>query len=141
MPGNGKSSETRQPRVLVVDDEIFATHMLGGLLRKHGYLAAELNNPIKAIEMAHRFQPDIVLLDIHMPWKDGYEVAEEFLADEFLCCAPIIFITGDILERNKSARSIPILFKPFSIEDLFARLKEGIAGKFEKLPEVAIEMD
>jgi len=126
MPGIGKKGNTRQPRVLIVDDEPFATHMLGGLLRRYGYIAAELNDPSKALEMAHRFQPDIVLLDIHMPWKDGHEVAAEFASNKIQCGVPIIFITDDPLDRDKSTDSIPILVKPFSIEDLFARLKEGI---------------
>jgi len=126
MPASGKRNKTRLPRVLVVDDEPVATHMLGALLRKHGYIAAELNNPTKAVPLAHRFQPDLLLLDMHMPWKDGHEVAAAFAADTILCCIPIIFITHDARDRNKSTDSIPILVKPFSIEDLFACLGEGI---------------
>jgi CheY-like chemotaxis protein len=126
MPGSGKRKKTRQPRVLVVDDELPATHMLRELLRKHGYIAAELNDPTKAVPTAHRFQPDIVLLDMHMPWKDGHQVAADFASDDTLSCVPIIFITHDALDRNKSTDSIPVLLKPFSIEDLFACLEKGI---------------
>jgi len=126
MPGIGKRSKTRQPRVLVVDDEPFATHRLGGLLRRYGCIAAELNDPAKALEMARRFQPDIILLDMHMPWKDGHEVEAEFASNKLQCGVPIIFITHDPLDRDKATDSIPILVKPFSIEDLFARLKEAI---------------
>jgi len=127
MPGIGKRGKTRHPRVLVIDDEPLATHMLGGLLRKYGYIAAELNDPTKALQMAHRFQPDIVLLDIQMPWKNGHEVQADFASNEFQCSVPIVFITQDPSDRSKSTDSIPILVKPFSIEDLFACLKEGIA--------------
>jgi len=126
MPGSGKGRMTPHHRVLIVDDEPFATHMLGRLLRKHGYIAAEENDPTKAVQKAHRFQPDIVLLDMHMPWKDGHEVAADFAADNTLSGLPIIFLTHDALDRNKSTDSIPILVKPFSIEDLFACLEEGI---------------
>ena len=126
MPGIGKRGKTRQPRVLVIDDEPFATHMLGGLLRKYGYIAAELNDPTKALQMAERFLPDIVLLDIHMPWKDGYEVAAEFGSNPFQCDIPIIYITHDASDRNNPTSSIPILVKPFSIEDFFAYLKKGM---------------
>jgi CheY-like chemotaxis protein len=133
MPGIGKHGKTRQPRVLVIDDEPFATHMLGGLLRRYGYIAAELNDPAKALQMAHRFQPDIVLLDIQMPWKNGHEVAADFAADSFQSQVPIIFISQDTQERHESTDSIPILAKPFSIEDLFAGLKEGIARSASKV--------
>jgi CheY-like chemotaxis protein len=127
MPGIGKWGKTRQPRVLVIDDEPLATHMLGGLLRRYGYIAAELNDPAKALRMAHRFQPDIVLLDIEMPWKNGHEVQAEFASNKSQCSIPIVFITQDPLELSKSTDTTPILIKPFSIEDLFAYLKEGIA--------------
>jgi len=128
-PRVGKRRKARQPRVLVVDDEHSATHMLGGLLRRHGYISAEENDSTKAVQMAHRFKPDIVLLDMHMPWKDGHEVAEAFALDKILCCVPLVFLTHDARDRNTSTDSIHILVKPFSIEDLFARLEEGLARK------------
>jgi CheY-like chemotaxis protein len=124
MPNSGIGRDIPRHRVLVIDDEPLATHMLGRLLRKHGYIAAEENDPAKAVEKAHRFQPDIVLLDMHMPWRDGHEVAVDFASDNTLCCVPIIFITHLALDRNKSTGSIPILVKPFSIEELFACLEK-----------------
>jgi CheY-like chemotaxis protein len=126
-PRSGKRKKARQPRVLVIDDEPPATHMLGGLLRRHGYISAGENDSTKAVQMAHRFKPDIVLLDMHMPWMDGREVAEAFAADSVLRYVPLIFITHDPRDRNPSTDSIQILVKPFSIEDLFARIEEGLA--------------
>jgi CheY-like chemotaxis protein len=61
---------------------------------------------------------------MHMPWKDGHEVAADFAADHTLSCVPIVFITHDAQDRNESTDSIPILVKPFSIEDLFACLEK-----------------
>jgi CheY-like chemotaxis protein len=126
---SGKSSEERRRRILIVDDQPLATHVLGRLLGRHGYLAAEVNDPTKALRVAHRFLPDAAILDVHMPWKDGHEVAADFRADEALCNVPIIFITGDRLEQAAPTMSIPVLLKPFSIDDLFALLKDAIARK------------
>jgi CheY-like chemotaxis protein len=114
---------------LVIDDEPPATHMLGGLLRRHGYISAEENDSTKAVQIAHRFKPDIVLLDMHMPWKDGHDVAAAFALDHTLAGVPIIFITHDARDPNTSTDSIHILVKPFSIEDLFACLEKGLARK------------
>jgi putative two-component system response regulator len=133
---NGKSRETRHHRVLIVDDDRIATHILGRLLRRHGYIAAELNDSTKALVVAHRFEPDIALLDFHMPWKNGHEVAADFASDELLCHVPIIFITADAFEQDTSTRSISILIKPFSIEELLACLKAGIAMKAEEISEI-----
>jgi CheY-like chemotaxis protein len=137
MPKNGKSRGISRQRILIVDDEHFATHVLGRLLRRHGYIAAEVNDSTKALQVARRFQPDVALLDLHMPWKDGDEVAADFLSDKFLCSVPIIFITADVLIQNESTRSAPILLKPFSIEDLLARVKEGVEGVARKGGEMA----
>ena len=132
MPMKGNSSRgTRCQRALIVDDEHFATHLLGRLLRRHGYVAAEENDSTKALQVALRFRPDIILVDVHMPWKDGHELAADLAAHPSLCHVPIVFITADALELDQSSGSIPMLVKPFSIEDLLARLEEGIAGKFE----------
>ena len=128
MPNSSKGRNIPRHRILVVDDEPLATHMLGRLLRRHGYIAAEENDPAKAAQKAHRFQPDIVILDMHMPWKDGHEVAAAFASDKTLSCVPIIFITHIALDRKQSTDSIPILIKPFSIEDLFACLEKVITN-------------
>jgi len=116
MPGGAKGLRLRDPRVLVVDDEPFVTHMLGGLLRKYGYIAAELNDPTKALAMAHRFQPDIVLLDIHMPWKDGHEVATKVALNRLA--------TGQAIEGENT----PALFYPVSI----ARHRRPRPDRFKK---------
>lgn len=130
MPMNGKSRKERSHRVLVVDDQHLATHVLARLLRRHGYIAAEVNESTKALQVARRFQPDIAILDVHMPWKDGYEVAAEFASDETLREMPIIFITAQALEEDAPPSSVPILFKPFSIQDILGCLKEGITRSF-----------
>jgi CheY-like chemotaxis protein len=128
MSMSSKTGAAHRPRILIVDDDPFATHLLGRLLRRHGYLAAEENDPTKAISIARRFHPDMVLLDVHMPWKDGYEVAEEFSFDGSLCGIPIVFITADAFEREKSTEAKPVLVKPFSLEELLATLKRAVSS-------------
>jgi two-component system response regulator VicR len=134
MSMNTKVATARRSRVLIVDDDPFATHLLGRLLRRHGYIAAEENDPNKAISMGFRFQPDVVLLDVHMPWKDGHEVAEEFAVEELLRRIPIVFITADALERDRMAETLPILVKPFALEDLLAILKRAVSNGVETQP-------
>jgi putative two-component system response regulator len=59
--------------------------------------------------MAYRFQPDLVLLDVHMPWKDGHEVAAAFASDKWLRHIPIIFVTADTSVGEESTEANPIL--------------------------------
>ncbi len=109
--------------------------MLGRLLRRNGFIAAEENDSNKATRIALRFQPDIVLLDLHMAWKDGHEVAREFSVDKSLQDIPIIFITAHALDDESLPGAIPILIKPFSLEDLFSRIHEGLSARFDFLRE------
>ena len=134
MSISGTQKKTPCHRVLVVDDEPHATHVLGKLLRRHGYIAAEDNDPTKAVHIASRFQPDAVLLDVRMAWKDGYEVAADFASDKFLRGVPIIFITGFPAEAAESPMTAPLLVKPFQIEDLLVCLEESIAGNPRRSP-------
>jgi CheY-like chemotaxis protein len=131
MPKKGKSRGLRRQRILIVDDERVATHVLGRLLRRHGYITAEVNDSTKAGPLARRFRPDVALLDLHMPWKDGRELAADFEADNSLRSMPVIFITADVFEKNETSAPIPILYKPFSIDDLLARVREAAARNFE----------
>ena len=69
-------------RILIVDDDTDNTHLLKSLLEKiGGYLVLEENDAAKAHQSAHNFRPDLILLDIMMPQRDGVELASEIGAD------------------------------------------------------------
>ena len=97
MSISGKPLEDRRPRILVVDDEVAATRVLGKLLQKRGYDVAEQNDSTKAHELALRYRPDLIILDIYMPWKTGHDLAALFGSDEELYNVPLIFITAHAL--------------------------------------------
>jgi CheY-like chemotaxis protein len=69
-------------RVLVVDDNVDAADSLGVMLELHGHAVAVAHGGPAALEVAGRFAPDVVLLDIGMPGMNGYEVAERLRRDE-----------------------------------------------------------
>ena len=64
-------------KILVVDDEIFVCTMLGKFLIERGFRVVEAHNGDEAMEVFGRERPDVVLLDIRMPGKDGLEVLRE----------------------------------------------------------------
>jgi DNA-binding response OmpR family regulator len=88
--------------------------------------------------MVRSERPDIVLLDVMMPYMDGWEVAEQLLCDEETSSIPIIFLTAraDLRdhERGLSAGAIQYITKPFnprtlapSIDDCLATSRSGDA--------------
>jgi len=65
------------PKILVVDDAQFMRLILSKLLKEHGYETIEAENGNRALEQYVAHSPDVVLLDITMPEKDGLEVLSE----------------------------------------------------------------
>jgi len=120
-------------RILIVDDDRDSTHLLKVLLEKTGgYVVLEENNAVKAHQSAYNFRPDLILLDIMMPWKDGGEVARQIDADPQLQRTPIIFLTGLVTKSEARAglriQGYPALAKPINIPDLINRIEENLTA-------------
>ena len=77
MPDAAESQSLVSRRVLVVDDNADSADALALLLRLDGHLVETAHDGRRAVELAERFQPDAILLDLGMPGMNGYEVCEE----------------------------------------------------------------
>jgi PAS domain S-box-containing protein len=86
--------ETTPRRVLVVDDNSDAADMLALLLQLDGHLVQAVYSSRDALERAHTFQPDIMLLDIGLPEINGYEVAQRLRATPALSDIRLVAVTG-----------------------------------------------
>ena len=110
-------------RVLVVDDNVTAASMLALLLERLGAGQVEVaTDGIAAVSKARELLPDVVLLDIGLPGKDGYQVARELRGQRELERVVLVALTGygqdqDRL-RSREAGFDEHLVKPASIEDL-----------------------
>jgi two-component system alkaline phosphatase synthesis response regulator PhoP len=88
-------------RILVVDDDVQATRIIKlGLERTRRYEVMELNNPDRAINAAHAFKPDLILLDVCMPCTEGVELAFQVRADKELQAVPVVFMTSLVSEQE-----------------------------------------
>jgi CheY-like chemotaxis protein len=89
-------------RVLVVDDQKIHTTVIRMILEKTGgYTVCEMTDPLMAVETAREFNPDVIILDVNMPGKNGQEVALGLRNETPLQEIPIIFLSGDY--RSKAA--------------------------------------
>ncbi len=70
----------KQQLILIIDDEAKISRMLGRRLKKAGYQFLVANNGADGIQQAMSLQPDLILLDIHMPDLDGFEVIRSLRA-------------------------------------------------------------
>lgn len=85
---------SRVYRVLVVEDNLDAVHTTCILLRSLGHTAEYALNGFVALEVARRFKPDWVLLDIGLPGVDGFEVCRQLRRDPELMNAKVAMVTA-----------------------------------------------
>ena len=118
-------------RILIVDDQWDSTHLVKILLEKIGsYCVLEENDAAKAHQSARDFRPDLILLDIMMPYRDGGEVAAEIEADPGMQRTPIIFLTALVTKAEAKAgfhiQGHPVVAKPVNISELIKRIEENL---------------
>jgi CheY-like chemotaxis protein len=116
-------------RVLVVDDNLDNAESLSMFVRLLGHEVETAHDGLQAIEVAQRFGPDLVLLDIGLPKLDGYEVAQRLRAEGTCKAACLVAITGwgrdEDSERAKDAGFDHHLTKPVDpavLEKLIAEM-------------------
>jgi len=114
------------PKALVADDEPDMLRFLKSQLSKH-YEVLEAVDGQQAIEKAGQFLPDIILLDMMMPEKDGLQVCRELRERTSTQGIPIILLTARADEETKltalGAGASDFLAKPFSTTELHVRIK------------------
>lgn len=77
-------------KILIADDDTFFQKFYSSQLREKGYEVDVATNGLEAIDKLKSFHPDLMLLDIIMPEKDGFEVLAEKMADPSLKKIPVI---------------------------------------------------
>lgn len=122
--------------VLVADDEAPIRLLVRVNLEAEGYRVIEAGDGARAVEMAKSELPDVILLDVMMPAKDGWQVAEELIGHDATSSIPIIFLTAraDLRdhERGLSSGALQYITKPFnpralapSIDDCIVSSRSG----------------
>jgi CheY-like chemotaxis protein len=121
-------TSARPLKVLVVDDNADAAVTLAECLRAVGHEVGVAWNGEDALEAARDDPPDVVLLDLGMPWMNGYETAHRFRADPALRSAVLVAVTGwgsdDDRRRTREAGFARHLVKPVDPAEVIALLGE-----------------
>jgi DNA-binding response OmpR family regulator len=114
----------RSPRVLVVEDDEAIAQVLQRSLRLEGYDVRIAEDGIAALDEAHAFLPDLVVLDLGLPKLDGIEVAKRMRETDDV---PILVLTArDAVEarvEGLDSGADDYLVKPFERQELLARLR------------------
>ena len=116
-------------RVVVAEDEALIRMDLVEMLREEGYdVVGEDGDGQVAVELAESLKPDLVIMDVKMPRRDGIDAASEIAAKRI---APVVILTAfsqrELVERARDAGAMAYLVKPFSISDLVPAVELAVS--------------
>ena len=126
---NGRWRMTSPRRVLIAEDEALIRLDLAEMLAEEGFeVVGEAGDGEEAVALAIKLKPDLVILDVKMPKKDGIDAAAEIVAGQI---APVVMLTAfsqrDLIERARDAGAMAYLVKPFSPADLLPAIELAVA--------------
>ena len=130
MTGSTTDSTRSAPRrVLIAEDEALIRLDLAEMLREEGYeVVGEAGDGQEAVDLAEALQPDLVIMDVKMPRRDGIDAAAEIAAKRI---APIVvlpaFSQRELVERARDAGAMAYLVKPFSMTDLIPAIELAVS--------------
>ena len=114
-------------KILAVDDEPNILLSIEFILEQEGYDVHTACDGKEAMEMAEKVEPDLVLLDIAMPYKDGYEVCTLLRKHEKLASVKVVMLTakGQSLDKTKGLEvgADVYLTKPFGADELLQTIE------------------
>ena len=120
------------PTVLVTDDDEDLRLLCQTHLEIGGFAVSQAANGQEALEVARHDPPDLILLDLMMPVKDGWECLAELKRDPNLRDIPVFIITGKNLQEDQdrayASGAEAFIAKPFQGSALIARIRERLGS-------------
>ena len=114
-------------KILIVDDDAKLSTLMRAFLECDGFEVREENRSFAAYSTAREFRPQLILLDVDMPGKDGGTVAAEIAADPALAPTPIIFVTSLVSRGESGMRGKErFLGKPVAPTELLTAVRQAL---------------
>ena len=114
--------------VVLVEDEINIAEAIRFLLSQEGWRVETLANGTAAVDVIRKVMPDLVMLDVMLPGKSGFEILNELRADPVFADMPILMLTarGQSRDREMAEKAGVSRFmtKPFSNAEMLEAVRE-----------------
>ncbi|MCL4528949.1 MAG: response regulator [Chloroflexi bacterium] len=130
-----KSMETQGIfKILIADDVPDNVSLLSRYLQREGYAFVTASNGVETLEKVRSQMPDLILLDVNMPEKDGFEVLKEIRSDPLIEHIPVIILTAARLDSANMQYGLNLgaddyVTKPFDPRELLARIRTKLRAK------------
>jgi CheY-like chemotaxis protein len=126
------------PKVLVVDDSLTVRKVVERALAARSIQVVSAASGTEAIERIEQDAPDLVICDVIMPDKDGYQICEYVKTHPDLARTPVLLISGivngAVLERAAKVHSDDVMRKPFAAEELVRKIDGFLAPGGDRTP-------
>lgn len=123
-------------KILIVEDESSIAELLKYNLTKNHFIVNCISDGLNIVENIIEFNSELVLLDLMLPEKDGFEICKELSENEYTKDIPIIIISSKSREFDKvlalELGADDYICKPFSIKEIIARIN-AVFRRMEKL--------
>ncbi len=120
-------------KILIADDEPNILISLEYLMKREGYAVSVARDGAEALDTLRRERPTLVLLDVMMPTKTGFEVCQEVRADDELKDTLILMLTAKgrdtDVAKGLALGADDYITKPFSTKELVQKVRELLAAK------------
>ncbi|MBO6794370.1 MAG: hybrid sensor histidine kinase/response regulator [Balneolaceae bacterium] len=123
----------KEGKILIVDDMPANLQLLGMTLREVGYQVVATSKSDQVLISAEKSKPDLILLDVMMPGKNGFQVCEDLKANDELKHIPVIFLTAKVEQENINygllVGGVDYIAKPFNNNELLCRVNTHVSLK------------
>ena len=116
-------------KVLIVDDDEIFKELIRHGLEHEGYITETASDGEEALEKVATFKPEIMLLDVNMPKKTGFEVLKELKQKQGNKIVHVILCTGDSttdIDEGFGLGADDCIYKPFDIQVVISRIEKII---------------
>jgi DNA-binding response OmpR family regulator len=121
---------TNKKKILIIDDERITTELVQVYLERYDFEVICAYDGAEGLEVARAEKPDLILLDIVLPKKDGFAVCEELRSDPDFKDVRIIMFTAkglsEDIERGRQLGADEYVIKPFSGKNLLVLIKKQL---------------
>ena len=126
-------------KILIVDDDPEIVRLISELLKDEGYDIEAVTQSLRVYDRAKESKPDLILLDIMMPYLDGWDELKLFNLDEELRGIPVIIITADRnafkgVDNAAQYGVVDHLFKPFELNELLSKIQQALVNRAQTQP-------